>query len=109
MVPILITNFTSLSLKPIGDAPREWKITDVTKCGVHVCPDLTTGLLPPSAERIVLGKVPSRFRVDHAVEACMVRVKVAILMVVLTVKFWEFFFQLCEDVSFDQHETSRSI
>jgi hypothetical protein len=81
----------------------------MTKGRVHICVDFPTRLLPSTTECVVFTEIPTIRRVNHTVEACVIVVKVPILVIILTPKFRKLLFQGFEDGTLDDHKPGRSV
>jgi hypothetical protein len=81
----------------------------MTQCRVYIGINLTITLLPPSAKGVVFGQVPTVRGIDHTIKACMVVIKVSILVIILAPKFRKLIFETFENVPLDAHEARGTI
>src|SRR6266540_3415823 len=68
-----------LHAQAFGKIAAEQMLPHVHKLAVEVDPNLAAHVAPPAAERVVLGQVAARIRIDHAVEEAPVKMRLRIV------------------------------
>jgi hypothetical protein len=108
-VRFISRNTWSLGLKPVIHAPTEWKISDVPEGRVDIREYSSAHLLPPATKGVILREVPSGHGVNHAIEARVVLVEIAILVVIHAIELGKVLLHALEHISLNHHKPRGSV
>src|SRR5262249_9458331 len=102
---------TALDAQAFGEVATEQMLPEMPELAVEIDPDLAAHVAPTAAKRVILGQVPARIRIDHAVKEAPIKMRLRVVRRTVghVVELRVLLHHQLEHMALDHHEAGRRL